>query len=264
MLVLKYFMYVGGSLLALLLLCAALLPKPPVADSTVASASDVPAIRIHSQQKWPERVVLDTNAPMPAPAKVAQAVVAPAEPQAARRGGQAAGSYRCEEAGSEAAGQTQDRQAPGAAVLSAGLLWLSRLWLSAAIFATPDAGSATTPFWLFLVSGPPVATQAPFLSKTSWTRTTVFAFKARRRPCCCARGESWSGAFNQHLQGRWRRVEAKGRHQNNSQPIKRQPTASLLGTTPSRWMRAGLTLQRRRGPCYASRSRRSRCPTFPK
>ena len=155
MLVLKYFMYVGGSLLALLLLCAALLPKPPVADSTVASASNVPTVRIHSQQKWPERVVLDTNAPMPAPAKVAQAVVAPAEPQAARRGGQAAGSYRCEEAGSEAAGQTQDRQAPGAAVLSAGLLWLSRLRLSAAIFATPDAGSATTPFWLFLVSGPP-------------------------------------------------------------------------------------------------------------
>jgi hypothetical protein len=75
-------MYVGGSLLALLLLCAALLPKPPVADSTVASASNVPAIRIHSQQKWPERVVLDTNAPMPAPAKVAQAAVEPAESQA--------------------------------------------------------------------------------------------------------------------------------------------------------------------------------------
>ena len=79
MLVLRYFMYVGGSLLALLLLCATLLPKPPIADSTVASASNFPAIRIHSQQKWPERVVLDTNAPMPAPAKVAQAAVAPAE-----------------------------------------------------------------------------------------------------------------------------------------------------------------------------------------
>jgi hypothetical protein len=74
MLVLRYFMYVGGTLLALLLLCAAVLPKPPVDDSTVASASDVPAIRIHSQQKWPERVVLDTNAQMPAPAKLAQGV----------------------------------------------------------------------------------------------------------------------------------------------------------------------------------------------
>ena len=79
MLVLRYFMYVGGSLLALLVLCAALLPRAPVADSTVASASDVPAIRINSQQKWPARVVLDTNATMPVPAEVAQAAVAPAE-----------------------------------------------------------------------------------------------------------------------------------------------------------------------------------------
>ena len=79
MLVLRYFMYVGGALLGLLLLFAAVLPKAPVDDSTVASASDVPAIRIHSEQKWPERVVLDTNTQMPAqPAKVAQA---PAEPQ---------------------------------------------------------------------------------------------------------------------------------------------------------------------------------------
>jgi hypothetical protein len=82
MLVLRYFMYVGGALLALLLLCAAILPKPPVADSTIVSASDAPAIRIHSEQKWPERVVLDTNAPMPAPVKVVQAVP-PAGPQSA-------------------------------------------------------------------------------------------------------------------------------------------------------------------------------------
>ncbi|HLG82898.1 MAG TPA: hypothetical protein VKY22_17940 [Bradyrhizobium sp.] len=77
MLVMRYFMYVGGVLFALLLLCAAVLPKPPADDGTVASASDVPEIRIHSQQKWPERIVLDTNAQMPAtaaPAKVAQAV----------------------------------------------------------------------------------------------------------------------------------------------------------------------------------------------
>jgi hypothetical protein len=85
MLVLRYFMYVGGALFALLLLCAAVLPKPPADDSKVASAADVPAIRIHSQQKWPERIVLDTNAQMPAapaPARVAQ-VAAPAEPDGA-------------------------------------------------------------------------------------------------------------------------------------------------------------------------------------
>lgn len=73
MLVLRYFMYVGGALLALLLLCAAVLPKPSAVEDSVASASDVPAIRIHSQQKWPERVVLDTSAPMPASTQVAQA-----------------------------------------------------------------------------------------------------------------------------------------------------------------------------------------------
>jgi hypothetical protein len=82
MLVLRYFAYVGGALLALLLVCAAMLPKPSADGSSVASASDVPAIRIHSQQKWPERVVLDTNAQMPEPPKVAQAV-APVEPQSA-------------------------------------------------------------------------------------------------------------------------------------------------------------------------------------
>ena len=83
MLVLRYFMYVGGALLGLLLLGAAVLPKAPVDDSTVASASDVPAIRIHSQQKWPERVVFDTNAQMPAPpAKVAESAL-PAESEAA-------------------------------------------------------------------------------------------------------------------------------------------------------------------------------------
>ena len=85
MLVVRYFLYVGGTLVGLLLLCAALLPKPPVTDNTVASASDVPAIRIHSQEKWPERVVLDTNAPMPASAKPVQAAAAPLPPQAGVR-----------------------------------------------------------------------------------------------------------------------------------------------------------------------------------
>jgi hypothetical protein len=73
MLVLRYFLYVGGALLALLLLCAAVMPTPPAGEGVVASASDSPAIRIRSAQKWPDRVVLDTNAPMPAPVKVAQA-----------------------------------------------------------------------------------------------------------------------------------------------------------------------------------------------
>ncbi len=73
MLVLRYFVFVGGALLALLLVCAAMLPTPPVTDSTVASADDLPMIRIHSERKWPERIVLDTNASMPAAVQIAKA-----------------------------------------------------------------------------------------------------------------------------------------------------------------------------------------------
>lgn len=83
MLVLRYFMYMGGALLGLLLLCAAVLPKAPADDSAVESASDVPAIRIHSQQKWPERVVFDTNAQMPAAPTVVAQAAQPADQQAA-------------------------------------------------------------------------------------------------------------------------------------------------------------------------------------
>jgi cell wall-associated NlpC family hydrolase len=79
MLVLRYFGYVGGALLALLLVCAAMLPKPPASDTSVASAAaEGPIIRIHSERKWPERIVLDTNAPMPAPPVRVAAQPAPA------------------------------------------------------------------------------------------------------------------------------------------------------------------------------------------
>jgi hypothetical protein len=82
MLVLRYFGYVGGSLLALLFVCNAVLPKQPLPD-VLSSGSDVPAIRIHSDKKWPERVVFDTSvAPVAAsaPVTIAQADT-PAAPQ---------------------------------------------------------------------------------------------------------------------------------------------------------------------------------------
>lgn len=79
MLVLRYFAYVGGALLALLLVCAAVLPKPAPADATIAAAADLPTIRIHSDRKWPERIAFDTSAPMPA-APAATAGVAAATP----------------------------------------------------------------------------------------------------------------------------------------------------------------------------------------
>lgn len=78
MLVLRYFGYVGGALLALLLACAAILPKTPTTDSVATSVDEKPTIRIHSQRKWPERIVLDTSAAMPAPpVKVEGPIVEP-------------------------------------------------------------------------------------------------------------------------------------------------------------------------------------------
>jgi hypothetical protein len=108
MLVVRYFVYVGGALLALLLVCAAVLPKPSPTEGTVASADDVPAIRIQSDRKLPARVVFDTSAPMPAaPATVAQEQ-APIQPPAA----EAAAAARLQEAfGQAPSDEPQQKQA---------------------------------------------------------------------------------------------------------------------------------------------------------
>src|ERR1700687_1556518 len=64
---LRYFVFVGGALLALLFVSNAYFPK---LSDEVRANSDLPVIRIHSERKWPERVVFDTNQPtiVPAPA----------------------------------------------------------------------------------------------------------------------------------------------------------------------------------------------------
>ena len=72
----RYFLFVGGALLALLFVSDAYFPKLPVAvraDEGVDKAT----IRIHSDRKWPERVVFDTSHPVivAAPMAVAQASV---------------------------------------------------------------------------------------------------------------------------------------------------------------------------------------------
>ena len=64
----RYFFFVGGVLLALLFIADAYLPKLPVADTVNA---DFPVIRIHSDRKWPERVVYDTSLPTNIPAQIA-------------------------------------------------------------------------------------------------------------------------------------------------------------------------------------------------
>jgi hypothetical protein len=76
--VLRYFMFVGGALLALLLIANVWLPAVPSTEDS-HPAIDRSVIRIHSDHKWPERVVFDTTRPTitPAPASVpAPAVVA--------------------------------------------------------------------------------------------------------------------------------------------------------------------------------------------
>ncbi|MCP3470633.1 hypothetical protein NLM33_09910 [Bradyrhizobium sp. CCGUVB1N3] len=61
--ILRYFMFVGGALLALLLAVNFVLPEGPIAQSVVTSSNEAPLIRIRSDRKLPERVVLDTSQP---------------------------------------------------------------------------------------------------------------------------------------------------------------------------------------------------------
>jgi hypothetical protein len=65
----RYFFYVGGVLLALLFVLDASLPKVPVAHSTTDAS--FPVIRIHSDRKWPERIVFDTSQPTIIPPRIA-------------------------------------------------------------------------------------------------------------------------------------------------------------------------------------------------
>lgn len=72
---LRYFVFVGGALFALLLIVNAALPGLPVTESSQPAATDLSIIRINSDRKWPERIVFDTTRPTVAPS---QAPAAPA------------------------------------------------------------------------------------------------------------------------------------------------------------------------------------------
>ena len=74
----RYFLYVGGALLAVLFISDPYLPKLQVADW----GNSRPAIiHIQSDQKWPERIVYDTSLPTAVPAQITniEANVAPPE-----------------------------------------------------------------------------------------------------------------------------------------------------------------------------------------
>jgi hypothetical protein len=60
---LRYFIFVGGSLLALLFVANATLPAEPLQETP--TSSDLPPVRIHSDRKLPDRVVFDTSAVLP-------------------------------------------------------------------------------------------------------------------------------------------------------------------------------------------------------
>jgi len=76
----RYFLFVGGVLLALLLAVDAFVPEQAVVASPAVSSVDRAVVRIRSDQKLPERVVFDTSLPtiVPPTAVTAQAVAPPA------------------------------------------------------------------------------------------------------------------------------------------------------------------------------------------
>ena len=80
--VLRYFLFVGGALLALMFGTALLAPQTELPRVVASSSTDMPPIRIHSDRKLPERVVFDTAQPVVAPSVIAQGPIEePAAPQ---------------------------------------------------------------------------------------------------------------------------------------------------------------------------------------
>ena len=61
----RYFLYVGGVLLTLLFILDVSFTKFPAVERAQAN---LPVIRIHSDRKWPDRIVFDTSLPTIVPA----------------------------------------------------------------------------------------------------------------------------------------------------------------------------------------------------
>ena len=76
----RYFVFVGGALLALLFAANYVLPSQPVAQAVATVSNDQPLIRIRSDRHLPERVVLDTTQPTIAAPAVQTAAVVPPQP----------------------------------------------------------------------------------------------------------------------------------------------------------------------------------------
>ena len=64
----RYFLYVGGVLLTLVFILDACLTELPVMERAHVNS---PIIRIHSERKWPERIVFDSTLTTIVPAQTA-------------------------------------------------------------------------------------------------------------------------------------------------------------------------------------------------
>jgi hypothetical protein len=96
----RYFVFVGGALLALLFIVNAFSPPLP-ATKSAQSAADLSVIRIHSDTKWPEAVVFDTTRPTITPAAAPVPVIAETTPPPQKNAG-AASQDRMRQAFAEA------------------------------------------------------------------------------------------------------------------------------------------------------------------
>jgi hypothetical protein len=82
----RYFLYAGSALLALLFLVSWYGPTVPTTiasgDQAQETALDKQILRIRSAQKWPQKIDFDTNIPtvVPPPAPVASVPPAPPSP----------------------------------------------------------------------------------------------------------------------------------------------------------------------------------------
>jgi len=73
----RYFMFVGGALLALLFAADFVWPTTPTVQTVGVASYEQPSIRIRSDRHLPDRVVLDTNQPTIAAPVVKTAAAAP-------------------------------------------------------------------------------------------------------------------------------------------------------------------------------------------
>jgi hypothetical protein len=77
--IVRYFIFVGAALTALLLIAGWCLPTPPALFADQLTI-DRATIRIKSARKWPEKVVLDTSQPIIPPPAVEEPPAAPSVP----------------------------------------------------------------------------------------------------------------------------------------------------------------------------------------